>query len=33
MKVIVFDITEDRLTTNVVAKIEIKKTKYYMGRI
>ncbi len=28
-----FDITEESKPTNRIAKIEIKKTKYYIGRI
>jgi len=30
---LVFDITEESKPTNAIAKIEIKKTKYYIGRI
>lgn len=33
MKLLVYDITEESKPTNAIAKIEIKKTKYYIGRI
>lgn len=33
LKVLVYDVTEESKPTNAIARIEIKKTKYFLGRI